>query len=104
MLCVHNGLTFYRCSLHYHGFRMKQRILPEISQVGYGAWGIGGNQWLGGRDDESIRALRRAIELDINFIATALAYGGSRNGNRSGKRSREGRRELHMSDKGPPES
>jgi aryl-alcohol dehydrogenase-like predicted oxidoreductase len=33
-------------------------------------------QWKGGSDDESIRALRRALELGLNFIDTALAYGG----------------------------
>lgn len=47
----------------------------EISEVGYGAWGIGGKQWKGGTDDESLLALRRAFELGLNFIDTALAYG-----------------------------
>ena len=47
----------------------------EISEIGYGAWGIGGNQWQGGRDDESLRALKRSFELGVNFIDTALAYG-----------------------------
>jgi len=50
----------------------------EISEIGYGAWGIGGTQWLGGRDDESQRALRRAFELGVNFVDTALAYGDGR--------------------------
>lgn len=47
----------------------------DVSEVGYGAWGIGGKQWQGGTDDESVRALRRAFELGLNFIDTALAYG-----------------------------
>jgi aryl-alcohol dehydrogenase-like predicted oxidoreductase len=47
----------------------------EISEIGFGAWGIGGNQWQGGKDDESLRALRRAFELGVNFVDTALAYG-----------------------------
>lgn len=46
----------------------------EVSEVGYGAWGIGGRQWLGGNDQNSLAALRRAIELGLNFIDTALAY------------------------------
>jgi aryl-alcohol dehydrogenase-like predicted oxidoreductase len=46
-----------------------------ISEIGFGAWGIGGNQWQGGKDDESLRALHRAFELGINFVDTALAYG-----------------------------
>jgi aryl-alcohol dehydrogenase-like predicted oxidoreductase len=47
----------------------------DVSEIGYGAWGIGGKQWLGGTDDESVKALERAIELGLNFIDTALAYG-----------------------------
>ena len=47
----------------------------EVSEIGYGAWGIGGKQWRGGGDEESIRALHRAIELGLSFIDTALAYG-----------------------------
>src|SRR5258708_17294635 len=47
----------------------------NVSEIGYGAWGIGGNQWQGGTDDESVQALHRAIELGLNFIDTALAYG-----------------------------
>lgn len=47
----------------------------EVSEVGYGAWGIGGSEWIGAEDDESVRALERAIDLGLNFIDTALAYG-----------------------------
>jgi hypothetical protein len=32
-----------------------------VSEIGYGARGIGGVQWLGGADRESVRALKRAI-------------------------------------------
>ena len=32
----------------------------EVSEIGYGAWGIGGSQWGGADDDESIEALNRA--------------------------------------------
>lgn len=46
----------------------------QVTQIGYGAWGIGGNQWRGHSDDESLIALRRALELGLNFIDTALAY------------------------------
>jgi aryl-alcohol dehydrogenase-like predicted oxidoreductase len=58
---------------------MKYRTLGrtglEVSEIGYGAWGIGGQQWKGGTDEESVRALRRALELGVDFIDTALAYG-----------------------------
>ncbi len=46
-----------------------------VSEVGYGAWGIGQSQWVGADDEESLRALHRAIDLGLTFIDTALAYG-----------------------------
>jgi aryl-alcohol dehydrogenase-like predicted oxidoreductase len=51
----------------------------EISRVGYGAWAIGGAGWWhawGNQDDEqSIEAIRRAVELGINWVDTAPIYG-----------------------------
>ncbi len=32
----------------------------EVSEIGYGAWGIGGAMWIGADDRESLRALNRA--------------------------------------------
>src|SRR5690606_40793431 len=40
-----------------------------------GAWGIGKSEWIGAEDEESLRALHRAIDLGVTFIDTALAYG-----------------------------
>ena len=48
-----------------------------VSEIGYGAWGIGGSMWIGAREDESVTALHRAIELGVNFIDTARGYGES---------------------------
>jgi aryl-alcohol dehydrogenase-like predicted oxidoreductase len=60
---------------------MRYRPLGEtglqVSELGYGAWGIGRSLWVGADDDESVRALRRAIELGVNFIDTARGYGES---------------------------
>src|SRR5580658_2039916 len=51
----------------------------EISRVGFGAWAIGGGGWEFGwgpqQDDESIAAIHRALELGVNWIDTAAAYG-----------------------------
>jgi len=54
----------------------------EITRVGFGAWAIGGGDWEFGwgpqDDDESIAAIHRALELGINWIDTAAAYGFGR--------------------------
>jgi aryl-alcohol dehydrogenase-like predicted oxidoreductase len=51
----------------------------EISTVGLGTWAIGGGGWLFGwgqqDDDASIGAIRRAVELGVNWIDTAAIYG-----------------------------
>jgi len=46
-----------------------------VSELGLGAWGLGGGQWLGGDDAEGRAALREAVEQGITFFDTALAYG-----------------------------
>jgi len=45
----------------------------QVSEVGYGMWGMGG--WKGSDDEESLRSLQRAIDLGCNFFDTAWAYG-----------------------------
>ncbi|GEM47277.1 aldo/keto reductase [Deinococcus cellulosilyticus] len=47
----------------------------QVTEIGYGAWGIGQSMWIGAEDDESLKALRRFVELGGNFIDTALGYG-----------------------------
>jgi len=51
----------------------------EITPVGFGAWAIGGSNWQFGwgeqDDDESASAIRRALELGINWVDTAAQYG-----------------------------
>src|SRR6201991_3359569 len=54
----------------------------DITRVGFGAWAIGGGGWEFGwgvqEDDESIAAIHRALELGVNWIDTAAAYGFGR--------------------------
>jgi aryl-alcohol dehydrogenase-like predicted oxidoreductase len=51
----------------------------HITRVGFGAWAIGGGGWAfgwGPQDDaESIAAIRRALNLGVNWIDTAAVYG-----------------------------
>ncbi|MFI8219561.1 aldo/keto reductase [Streptomyces sp. NPDC085932] len=49
----------------------------SVSEIGYGAWGIGESAWIGSTEDESVRALHRALDLGVNFIDTARGYGES---------------------------
>jgi aryl-alcohol dehydrogenase-like predicted oxidoreductase len=46
-----------------------------VSDIGYGAWGIGKAMWIGADDNESLRSLHAAREAGVNFFDTALVYG-----------------------------
>jgi aryl-alcohol dehydrogenase-like predicted oxidoreductase len=54
----------------------------QITRVGLGAWAIGGGGWEFGwgpqEDEQSLAAIRRALEQGVNWIDTAAAYGFGR--------------------------
>ncbi len=51
----------------------------SLTTIGFGAWAIGGGDWAygwGPQDDaDSLGAMRRALELGVNWIDTAAVYG-----------------------------
>jgi aryl-alcohol dehydrogenase-like predicted oxidoreductase len=49
----------------------------KLSTISFGAWAIGGT-WGDVRDDESLAALHRALDLGVNFFDTADVYGDGR--------------------------
>lgn len=55
------------------------RTEMEITPIGFGSWAIGGGGWAaawGPQDDEeAVDAIRRAVELGINWVDTAAVYG-----------------------------
>jgi aryl-alcohol dehydrogenase-like predicted oxidoreductase len=76
----------------------------EVSEIGYGAWGIGGSKWMGAQDEESLRALNTAIDLGINFIDTALGYGDGHSEELVGRVARERSEDVYVSTKIPPKN
>ena len=49
----------------------------QVSEIGFGAWAIGGD-WGHVRQEDALNALRTAIEAGVNFIDTADVYGDGR--------------------------
>lgn len=51
----------------------------QITTIGFGSWAIGGSGWAaawGPQDDEeAVGAIRRAVEVGMNWIDTAAVYG-----------------------------
>jgi aryl-alcohol dehydrogenase-like predicted oxidoreductase len=85
-------------------YRTLGRTGLELSEIGYGAWGIGGKQWLGNKDEESLRALRRSFDLGLNFIDTALAYGDGHSEQLVGKAIKEAPQAVYVATKVPPKN
>ena len=76
----------------------------QVSEIGFGAWGIGGSGWVGAKDDESLRALNRAIDLGLNFIDTAYGYGEGHSEQLIGQVLRERSERVYVATKIPPKN
>jgi aryl-alcohol dehydrogenase-like predicted oxidoreductase len=65
----------------------------DITRVGFGAWAIGGAGWAfswGSQDDEeSIAAIRHAVDRGLNWIDTAAVYGNGHSEEVVGRALRE---------------
>jgi aryl-alcohol dehydrogenase-like predicted oxidoreductase len=76
----------------------------QVSEIGYGAWGIGKSMWLGAEDDESLAALNRAIDLGVTLIDTALGYGEGHSEQLVGRVVRERSEDIVVASKIPPKN
>jgi len=74
----------------------------QVSELGYGAWGISRTQWIGADDAESARCLRRAIDGGVNFLDTALSYGNGHSERLVGQAVRDSRERVFVATKIPP--
>lgn len=54
------------------------RLGWQVSEIGFGAWALGGGAWGAQSDDDSLAALHRALDLGVNLIDTAAGYGAGR--------------------------
>jgi aryl-alcohol dehydrogenase-like predicted oxidoreductase len=87
-------------------YRPFGKYLFDCSEIGFGAWAIGGS-WGEQADADSLAALHRALELGVNFIDTAAGYGDGRSEKLIGQVIREraeaGKKErIYVATKTPP--
>ena len=52
-------------------YRRMERLGWDVSEIGFGAWGIGGG-WGTRHDATALDALRRALDVGVNFVDKAL--------------------------------
>ena len=75
----------------------------EVSEIGYGMWGMGG--WSGSDDAESLESLQRAVDLGCNFFDTAYVYGEGHSEHLLGQLVRANpERKLYLATKIPPKN
>ena len=75
----------------------------EVSEVGYGMWGMGA--WSGSEDAESLGSLQRAINLGCNFFDTAWVYGDGHSEKLLGKILQANpRKKIQVATKVPPKT
>ncbi len=70
----------------------------QVSEISFGAWAIGGS-WGTVHDADSLSALRRAIELGVNFIDTADVYGDGRSEKLIAQVVRESNKRIYVATK-----
>ena len=58
-------------------YRKFGRIGWDVSEISFGAWAVGGG-WGTVDDDQSIAAMKKALDLGVNFFDTADVYGDGR--------------------------
>lgn len=74
----------------------------QISEIGFGAWAIGGDMWGPQDDKESEKALHKALDCGINFIDTAQGYGKGHSESIIGKVLKDRNDEVYIATKIPP--
>jgi aryl-alcohol dehydrogenase-like predicted oxidoreductase len=50
-------------------------VPAPVSAIGLGTWAMGGFQWGGADDDESVRTIHAALDRGVTLLDTAYAYG-----------------------------
>lgn len=84
-------------------YRRFGRTNWQVSEVGYGMWGMAG--WTGSDLDEVNRALRKSVAMGCNFFDTAWGYGAGKSEGLLGDLVRDfPKQKLYTATKIPPKN
>jgi aryl-alcohol dehydrogenase-like predicted oxidoreductase len=82
-------------------FRKLGRTGLDVSEIGFGAWAIGGS-WGPQSEADSVAALNRALDLGVNLIDTAAGYGDGKSERIIAAVLKERRESVLVATKTPP--
>lgn len=71
----------------------------RVSEIGFGAWGIGGRDWGGADEAHSLATLHAALDHGIDFFDTADVYGDGLSERLVGRLRRERREPFRIATK-----
>lgn len=74
----------------------------DVSEIGFGAWAIGGDMWGPQKDSDSLDALNKAVDLGVNFIDTAQGYGKGHSEEIIGRFIKNRNENIYIATKIPP--
>ncbi len=84
---------------------MKKRKIgnsgPEVSEIGFGAWAIGGS-WGAQSEEDSHLGLETALDRGVNFIDTAAGYGNGKSEKIIGEFLKSRSERVYVCTKTPP--
>ena len=83
-------------------YRTLGRTGLHVSEIGFGAWGIGKTWWGPADDRESLKALIKAMELGVNFFDSAYVYGDGHSERLIGKAIQDWKDPVFVATKIPP--
>ncbi|MBI3550922.1 MAG: aldo/keto reductase [Elusimicrobia bacterium] len=83
-------------------YRPLGRTGLEVSEIGFGGWGIGKSMWGRTDDAESMRALHAALDCGITYFDTAFAYGHGHSERLIARLRKESSAQFTVSTKIPP--
>lgn len=84
-------------------YRELGRTGIKVSEIGFGAWGIGGD-WGGADDTAAKAALERAFDLGVTFYDTAYVYGDGHSERLIGDTFADRRDRVVIASKVPPQT
>lgn len=83
-------------------YRLMGKTGYKVSEIGFGAWQIGGESWGAQSDEDSLNALNAAVEKGVNFIDTAAQYGNGKSEKIIGQFIKDIGKRIYIATKTPP--
>jgi aryl-alcohol dehydrogenase-like predicted oxidoreductase len=94
-------MNYLRKKINNMKYRAFGKTGMEVSEIGFGAWAIGGS-WGDQKESDSLEALGTALDQGVNFIDTAAGYGNGKSERIIGSFLKSREEKVYVGTKTPP--